>query len=206
MNVQLIDANTDEHVWANDYDRDLTDVFAIQSDLAQKIAEALQAKLSPAERSQMTRKPTENGEAYLAFVQAHNLASSIEDFEHSNRVSSFTSAPSNSIQTLPSRLRATRNWKAGSCTTENIHQNGAKKHVLLPSALCSCSLTCRKRIWLSVSLITMAINNYDAALREFEIARRGLPNDSEFISLSARSNAGKANGRSPLQIWRRPSV
>src|SRR5882724_6513509 len=39
VNVQLIDANTDEHIWANDYDRDVTDVFAIQSDLAQKIAE-----------------------------------------------------------------------------------------------------------------------------------------------------------------------
>src|SRR6266436_1725713 len=71
VNVQLIDANTDEHLWASDYDRDLTvtDVFAIQSDLAGKIANALQAKLSPAEKSQMTRKPTENGEAYLAFVQ-----------------------------------------------------------------------------------------------------------------------------------------
>ncbi len=58
-----------------DYDRDLTDVFAIQTDLAQKIAEALQAKISPGEKSQLTRTPTENGEAYLAFVQAHNLSS-----------------------------------------------------------------------------------------------------------------------------------
>jgi hypothetical protein len=38
VNVQLIDANTDEHIWAEDYDRDLTDVFAIQTDLAQKIS------------------------------------------------------------------------------------------------------------------------------------------------------------------------
>src|SRR5216117_3936838 len=81
VNVQLIDANTDEHVWANDYDRDVTDVFAIQSDLAREIANALQAKLSPAEKSQMTRKPTENGEAYLAFVQAHNLSCAFEDLE-----------------------------------------------------------------------------------------------------------------------------
>ena len=71
VNVQLIDANTDEHIWAKDYDRDVTDVFAIQTDLAREIADALQAKLSPAEKSQMTRKPTENGEAYLAFVEAH---------------------------------------------------------------------------------------------------------------------------------------
>src|SRR5213595_3680695 len=65
VNVQLIDANTDEHVWANDYDRDVTNVFELQSDLAREIANALQAKLSPAEKSQMTRKPTENPEAYL---------------------------------------------------------------------------------------------------------------------------------------------
>src|SRR5213082_403722 len=74
VNVQLINADTDEHIWAEDYDRDLTDVFAIQTDLSQKIANELRAKLSPSEKAQMTRKPTENGEAYLAFVQAHNLS------------------------------------------------------------------------------------------------------------------------------------
>src|SRR6476661_4249425 len=51
VNVQLINANNDEHIWAEDYDRDLTDVFAIQTDLAQKIASALQAKLSPNEKA-----------------------------------------------------------------------------------------------------------------------------------------------------------
>src|SRR2546430_12470077 len=80
LNVQLIDANTDEHVWANDYDRDLTDIFAIQSDLAHEIANALQAKLSDTEKALIERKPTENGEAYLAFVQAHNLQNAFEDF------------------------------------------------------------------------------------------------------------------------------
>ncbi len=80
VNVQLIDAATDEHVWANDYDRDLTDVFAIQSDLAHEIANALQAKLSDTEKALMERKPTENAEAYLAFVQAHDLQCAVEDF------------------------------------------------------------------------------------------------------------------------------
>ena len=82
VNVQLINAVNDEHIWAEDYDRDLTDVFAIQTDLAQKIAHELQAKLSPTEKAQMTRKPTENGEAYLAFVQAHNLHAQMEDLEN----------------------------------------------------------------------------------------------------------------------------
>src|SRR6516165_2931636 len=73
VNVQLINADTDEHLWAEDYDRDLTDVFAIQTDLAQQIVRELQAKLSPAEKAQIEHKPTENSEAYLAFFQAHDL-------------------------------------------------------------------------------------------------------------------------------------
>src|SRR6266487_3318990 len=73
VNVQLINADTDEHMWAEDYDRDLTDVFAIQTDLAQQIVRELQAKLSPMEKAQIERRPTQNGEAYLAFVRGHDL-------------------------------------------------------------------------------------------------------------------------------------
>jgi TolB-like protein len=80
VNVQLINTANDEHIWAEDYDRELTDVFAIQTDLAQKIAAELQAKLSPAEKAQLTRKPTQNGEAYLAFVQAHDLMTRPDKF------------------------------------------------------------------------------------------------------------------------------
>src|ERR1700726_3494065 len=53
VNVQLIDTSNDEHIWAEDYDRDLTDVFAIQTDLAQKIVYTLQAKLSPNEKARL---------------------------------------------------------------------------------------------------------------------------------------------------------
>jgi TolB-like protein/Flp pilus assembly protein TadD len=73
VNVQLINAENDQHIWAEDYDRELTDVFAIQSDLAQKIAGELRAKLSPTEKAQIERKPTDNSEAYLAFVEGHDL-------------------------------------------------------------------------------------------------------------------------------------
>ncbi len=74
VSVQLINANNDEHIWAEDYDRDLTDVFAIQTDLAQKIASALQAKLSPNEKARLDRRPTQNPDAYLLFLQAHDYA------------------------------------------------------------------------------------------------------------------------------------
>jgi len=80
VNVQLINTANDEHIWAEDYDRDLTDVFAIQTDLAQKIAAELQAKLSPSEKAQIERKPTQNADAYLAFVQAHDLMTRPDKF------------------------------------------------------------------------------------------------------------------------------
>jgi TolB-like protein len=79
VNVQLIDANSDEHIWAEDYDRDLTDVFAIQTDLAQKIAAALQAKLTPDEKERLDRQPTQNPDAYLLFIRAHDYANRPDD-------------------------------------------------------------------------------------------------------------------------------
>jgi TolB-like protein/predicted Zn-dependent protease len=75
VNVQLINAANDDHIWAEDYDRDLTDVFAIQSDLAHEITTALRAKLSPDEKMVMERKPTQNSEAYLLYLQAHAMES-----------------------------------------------------------------------------------------------------------------------------------
>ncbi len=73
VNVQLIDTAHDKHLWAQIYDRELTDVFAIQTDLAQEIASALRAKLSPGEQARIERKPTQNPEAYLLYLQAHEI-------------------------------------------------------------------------------------------------------------------------------------
>src|SRR5712692_11650078 len=80
VNVQLINADNDEHIWAEDYDRDLTDVFAIQTDLAQKIASALQAKLSPNEKARLDHQPTKDSDAYLLYLQAHDYANRPDRF------------------------------------------------------------------------------------------------------------------------------
>jgi len=70
---QLIHAATDEHVWAKAYDRDLTDIFAIQAELAQSIADALKAQLSPDEKTSIARRPTDNSLAYDSFLRARNV-------------------------------------------------------------------------------------------------------------------------------------
>jgi TolB-like protein/Flp pilus assembly protein TadD len=72
VQAQLIDAATDEHLWAESYDRDLTDVFAIQRDIAQQIASALQARLTVAERATLAQAPTQNPEAYDFYLQARD--------------------------------------------------------------------------------------------------------------------------------------
>jgi TolB-like protein/cytochrome c-type biogenesis protein CcmH/NrfG len=72
---QLIDARTDEHVWAKAYDRDLNDIFAIQGELAQAIADALQSVLSPETKVLLARRPTENTEAYDDYLKARQMRS-----------------------------------------------------------------------------------------------------------------------------------
>jgi tetratricopeptide (TPR) repeat protein len=70
---QLIHAATDEHVWAQAYDRDLTDIFAIQAELSQQIAGALKTALSPEEKVLIERRPTDNLAAYDAYLKARAL-------------------------------------------------------------------------------------------------------------------------------------
>jgi TolB-like protein/Tfp pilus assembly protein PilF len=73
VSAQLIDARNDTHVWVEKYDRELADVFAIQSEIAQKIADQLQAKLSPTEKSAMNERPTSDLVAYDLFLRAKEL-------------------------------------------------------------------------------------------------------------------------------------
>jgi TolB-like protein/Flp pilus assembly protein TadD len=69
VNVQLINALTDAHLWADTYDRKLTDIFAVESEIAKTIADALQAKLSGSEKSSIAKVPTANPEAYELYLK-----------------------------------------------------------------------------------------------------------------------------------------
>jgi adenylate cyclase len=72
VNVQLIDAANDSHLWAERYDRQLIDIFAVESDIAAKIADALHAKLTGAERRAISSQPTTNAEAYQLYLKARH--------------------------------------------------------------------------------------------------------------------------------------
>ncbi len=187
LNVQLIDATNDEHLWASDYDRDLTDVFAIQTDLAQKISDALQAKLSPAEKSRMERKPTENNDAYLAFLQAHNLyGSSLENFEtlkQSEQLYARAIELDPKFALALARYSQLESWIVH--TFERTAERREKARALAKQALQLQPDLPEAHLALGFSLY-YGDNDFEGALKEFEIAQRGLPNEAEgYLALGA---------------------
>src|SRR5438094_3984181 len=213
VNVQLINAENDEHIWAEDYDRDLTDVFAIQTDLAKKITGELQAKLSPAEKAQMERKPTENGEAYLAFVQANNLGCALEDFD---KLKQSEQLYERAIQLDPNfalavaRSSLVQSWLVH--TYDPTRERREKARTLAERALQLQPDLPEAHLAVGSSYY-YGDNNYDAALREFEIAQRGLPNESDaYLAIGAiqrrqgkwtesTANLEKAVSLNPKEIW-----
>ena len=89
--AQLIDAETDHHLWAETYDRQLTDIFVIQTDVALRIAAALETELSPDERTRLRKEPTRDLQAYKLYLQGRNcsfrytqegIRKGIEYFQH----------------------------------------------------------------------------------------------------------------------------
>ena len=92
INAQLIDVNTDKHLWAETYDRDLDDIFAIQSDVALKIAGALKARLSSEEKESIKKKPTENLEAYDFYLKGRSLFYTYERSQIGEAIEMFKKA------------------------------------------------------------------------------------------------------------------
>src|SRR5437762_8235149 len=180
VNVQLIDASNDEHVWAEDYDRDLTDVFAIQTDLAQKIASALQAKLSPNEKARLNQRPTENPDAYLLFVQAHDYATRRNMF----RDTSLKAIPlfEQAIKLDPKFALA---FAGLSMVQSWIYHNSDPNPVRREKARLNAEEALRLQPDLPEGHLALGFSyyygdrDYERALSEFEIARSGLPNESQ---------------------------
>src|SRR5205814_6892056 len=76
VSVQLIDARTDGHLWAESYDRDIADVFAIENELAEQIVAKLKSKLSPQEKAAIEQKPTADLAAHDLYIRAKTLIAS----------------------------------------------------------------------------------------------------------------------------------
>src|SRR6266566_3105596 len=180
VNVQLINANNDEHIWAEDYDRDLTDVFAIQTDLAQNIAAALQAKLSPNEKARLDRRPTQNPDAYLLFVQAHDYA---------NRTDMFHDTSLKAEPLFEQAIKLDPNFSLAYAGLSMVESWIYHSFDPLPARRDKARLTADEALRLQPDLpeghLALGFSyyygdrDYERALAEFESAKRGLPNEAQ---------------------------
>ena len=104
VNAQLIDARNDAHLWAEHYHRDAPDIFAIQSEIAEQIANQLRAKLSPAEKAAIEERPTADLVAYAIYTKAKERpeTSDEEGTEKSEPESGASEKATHAIRTLPS--------------------------------------------------------------------------------------------------------
>ncbi len=80
INVQLIQADNDAHLWAQSYDRQLTDIFGVEGEVAKRIADSLQATLSPQEKARVETKPTTNPDAYVLYLRARDYQTRPDNF------------------------------------------------------------------------------------------------------------------------------
>jgi TolB-like protein/Flp pilus assembly protein TadD len=180
VSVQLINANNDEHIWAEDYDRDLTDVFAIQTDLAQKIASALQAKLSPNEKEQLDRQPTKDPNAYLLFIQAHDYA---------NRPEHFRDDSLKAEELFEQAIKLDPKFAAAFAGLSMVESWMYHSFEPTPARREKARLNADESLRLQPNLpeghLALGFSyyygdrDYERALTEFEIAKRDLPNEAQ---------------------------
>jgi TolB-like protein/Flp pilus assembly protein TadD len=214
VNVQLINAENDEHMWAEDYDRDLTDVFAIQTDLARQIVRELQAKLSPMEKAQIERRPTENGEAYLAFMQGHEMF---------YRPDKFRSNTEKAERLFEKATKLDPNFAAAFAALAWVHDWNYHDFDPTPARKEKARAAAVEALRLQPNLpeahLAMGFyyyyceRDYQGALNEFAIAKLSLPNSPEvYMAIGAierrqgkwkesTANLERAASLSPKDAW-----
>jgi TolB-like protein/integral membrane sensor domain MASE1/class 3 adenylate cyclase/Tfp pilus assembly protein PilF len=188
VNAQLIDARTNREVWAQTYDRDLADVFAIQSEIAKGIAESLQAKLTGREEQAITAKPTDNFEAYDAYLRG--LAYTLKTLPSTANALGAQKYLKEAVRLDPKFALA---WALLSYVdaryymTQSLQPTAALREEAWQAA--ETALTLQPNLGEAVlakgSYYYNCLKDYDTAVRYFEQARQLLPNSSRIPELLA---------------------
>jgi len=203
VNIELIDARSDSTMWAESYDRNLADIFAIQSGVAQTVAGKLTAKLSPEEKERIEAQPTDNLEAYDLYLQAKELLLL-------TRVSRFDrKLLSDAIGFLDQAVRIDPKFTLAYCASANAndlmyywYDTTSDRSALAEEAV-------NKALGLQPDLpevhlayavhLYSAHRNYERARVQLAIARRGLSNNAEAIMLEAYIDRRQGNWQKAIQ-------
>jgi TolB-like protein/Tfp pilus assembly protein PilF/predicted Ser/Thr protein kinase len=219
VNAQLVDARTDRHLWAETYDRDLADVFAIQSEIAKTIAEQLQAKLSLNEKNAIERPPTSDITAFDLYTRAKNILL----VEAERTKAELLEA----VDLLNQAVAHDPSFFDGYCQLAYAHGyiyfgGSDPTSARLASADAAIQAAARLRPDAGETHLGRAQNlywgyrDYDSALAELEVARQTLPNDFRVPRLMANiqrrrgqweesrrnyERAAELNPRDILTLW-----
>ena len=190
VSAQLVDARSDSAVWADSYDRDLTDIFTIQSEVAQTIAGKLSAALSPEEKQRIEKKPTENIEAYDMYLRAKGKIANAEIAATGHREKPLRDA----LNLLQQAVELDSDFAIAYCAIAYAQDSlldfdaTSERRALADEAINNAL-----RLQPDHPEIQLAYANhlyrghrdYDRARTQLEIARRSLPNSAEATYLEA---------------------
>jgi serine/threonine protein kinase/Tfp pilus assembly protein PilF len=188
VNVQLINAQSDSHLWADTYDRKLTDIFGVETEIAKRIAESLQAKLTGREEQALAAKPTKNPQAYDAYLRG--LAYNVQ--------TAYTPANALGAQKyLREAVRLDPNFALGWALLSIADARGYVTQALEPTVAlreetghaAETALAFQPDLGEAVLAKGLyyysCLKDYDVAVRYFEQARQLLPNSSQIPALLA---------------------
>jgi tetratricopeptide (TPR) repeat protein len=186
----LIAARTDTHLWAEHYDRQIADVFAIQSEIAQQIADQLRAKISPEEKAAMTERPTADLQAYALYSEAKTI------FGWGNWAGADKEL-ARKVALLEKAIRRDSKFALAYCALAEAHDNlywltDDRKHLELAKNAADTALRLRPDLGqphLELARYYYTAGNagdFDHAYEELTIARRTLPNDSGALYIAGK--------------------
>jgi len=213
INVQLIDAANDAHLWASSYDRELKDLFGVERDVAEKVADALKATLLPAESARIAGVPTRNAEAYDRFLKAEYLFNRF----YSGGGSDWGDLPKQAQEMYESAIAADPDFALAHARLAFLI---AAKYWWgidsSPQALEAAHAAATRALALQPDLPEAHValghvhywghRDYAAALREFELARAALPNDASVLMAIAAVHRRQGDLEHAIPEWERALV
>ncbi|HEY4272305.1 MAG TPA: FlgO family outer membrane protein [Candidatus Udaeobacter sp.] len=200
LNAQLIDTRTDTHVWAEEYDRNLNDLFAVQSEIAQKVAQHLHARLSASEKASVEEKPTQDLAAYDFYVRAVSMIYNVQVPQ--GPVDAPEKALSEAVDLLNKAVARDPNFFLAYCQLafahDLIYQQGTD-HTPARLALAQSAIDSAFRLKPDSGEAHLALgwhlywgySDYDRARAELALAQQSLPNNAQVYELSGSMDSSQ---------------